>query len=340
MKIILFYVNILTLICACLLGCKSKPIPEGMVWIPPGEFIQGAVLSDPMAMAHEKPAHKVSISGFFIDATEVTNAQFKKFVSATNYITIAERDIDWNEMKKQLPIGTPKPHDSILQAGALTFKPSTEKLNNLYDFSQWWRWTVGANWKHPQGPNSSIEGKEQHPVVHIAYQDALAYCDWAGRSLPTEAQWEYAARGQQDGIYSWGANDAKLSEKANTWEGSFPDSNSMLDGFLGTAAVGNFPANPFGLYDMSGNVWEWTSDWYNTTYYKTLAMQNEPITDPKGAPNAYNPNNPYTPERVIKGGSFLCNASYCASYRISARMASTEDSGSEHKGFRTVLNVK
>jgi formylglycine-generating enzyme len=205
MKIILFYVNILTLICACLLGCKSKPIPEGMVWIPPGEFIQGAVLSDPMAMAHEKPAHKVSISGFFMDATEVTNAQFKKFVSATNYITIAERDIDWNEMKKQLPIGTPKPHDSILQAGALTFKPSTEKLNNLYDFSQWWRWTVGANWKHPQGPNSSIEGKEQHPVVHIAYQDALAYCDWAGRSLPTEAQWEYAARGQQDGVYSWGA---------------------------------------------------------------------------------------------------------------------------------------
>ena len=340
MKTILFYVNILILICACLLGCKSKPIPEGMVWIPPGEFIQGAVHSDPMAMAHEKPAHKVSISGFFMDATEVTNAQFKKFVTATNYITIAERDIDWNEMKKQLPIGTPKPHDSILQAGALTFKSSTEKLNNLYDFSQWWRWTVGANWKHPQGPNSTIEGKEQHPVVHIAYQDALAYCEWAGRSLPTEAQWEYAARGQQDGVYSWGTNGAKLSEQANTWEGSFPDSNSMLDGFLGTAAVGSFPANPFGLYDMSGNVWEWTSDWYNTTYYKTLAKQNEPITDPKGAPNAYNPNNPYTPERVIKGGSFLCNASYCASYRISARMASTEDSASEHIGFRTVLNVK
>ena len=338
MKTILFYVNILTLLCACQSNYKNQPIPEGMVWIPPGEFVQGALPSDTMAMNHEKPAHRVSVSGFFIDSTEVTNAQFKKFVVATQYVTLAERAIDWGEMKKQLPSGIPKPHDSLLQPGSLTFKPSQEKLPNLFDFSQWWQWTIGANWKHPQGPNSSIEGKDNHPVVHIAYVDALAYCKWAGRSLPTEAQWEYAARGQQQGIFPWNSENTQLFKQANTWDGSFPDTNSLKDGFLRTAEVGSFPPNNFGLYDMSGNVWEWTSDWYNTRYYKNI--KEDIIVNPKGASSAFNPNNRYTSERVIKGGSFLCNASYCASFRISSRMASSEDSSSEHKGFRTVLNVK
>ncbi len=324
---------------SCNQGSKTQAPPDGMIWIPAGKFIQGAVMGDKMAMSHEKPSHEVSISGFFMDTTEVTNAQFKKFVTATHYITIAERAIDWDEMKKQLPLGTIKPHDSILQAGSLTFKPSEDKLPNLYDFSQWWRWTIGANWRHPQGQNSTIERKDNHPVVHIAYQDALAYCEWRGRSLPTEAQWEYAARGQQDGIYAWGTDGAILSKQANSWEGSFPDTNTMMDGFLGTAVVGSFPPNQFNLYDMSGNVWEWTSDWYDPRYYKMLATTKGLIKDPKGATNAYNPNNPYTPERVIKGGSFLCNAAYCASYRVSARMASSEDSASEHKGFRTVINL-
>ena len=318
----------------------SKPhlTPDGMIWIPAGKFMQGAVMDDTMAMSHEKPSHEVSISGFFMDTTEVTNAQFKKFVAATQYITIAERKIDWDEMKKQLPLGTLKPHDSILQAGSLTFKSSEYKLPNLYDFSQWWRWTIGANWRHPQGPHSTIEGKDNHPVVHIAYQDALAYCEWAGRSLPTEAQWEYAARGQQKGVYTWGSDSDLLFKQANTWEGSFPDTNTMIDGFLGTAVVGSFPPNQFNLYDMSGNVWEWTSDWYDTRYYEMLSTKGL-VKDPEGATNAYNPNNPYTAERVIKGGSFLCNASYCASFRVSARMASSEDSASEHKGFRTVINL-
>ena len=338
MKTILFYVNIFTLLCACQSAYKNQSIPEGMVWIPPGEFVQGALPSDTMAMNHEKPAHRVSISGFFIDTTEVTNAQFKKFVVATQYVTLAERAVDWEEMKKQLPSGVLKPHDSLLQPGSLTFKPSQEKLPNLYDFSQWWRWTIGANWKYPQGPNSSIEGKDNHPVVHIAYLDALAYCEWAGKSLPTEAQWEYAARGQQQGIFPWNSDNTQLYKQANTWDGSFPDTNSLKDGFLRTAEVGSFPPNNFGLYDMSGNVWEWTSDWYNTRYYENL--KEEIMVDPKGASSAFNPNNRYTSERVIKGGSFLCNASYCASFRISSRMASSEDSSSEHKGFRTVLNVK
>lgn len=337
MKTILFYVNILTLLCACQSNYKNQPIP-GMVWIPPGEFVQGALPNDTMAMNHEKPAHRVSVSGFFIDSTEITNAQFKKFVVATQYVTLAERAVDWEEMKKQLPSSVPKPHDSLLQPGSLTFKPSQDKLPNLFDFSQWWQWTIGANWKHPQGPNSSIEGKDNHPVVHIAYVDALAYCKWAGRSLPTEAQWEYAARGQQQGIFPWNSENTQLFKQANTWDGSFPDTNSLKDGFLRTAKVGSFPPNNFGLYDMSGNVWEWTSDWYNTRYYKNI--KEDIIVNPKGASMAFNPNNRYTSERVIKGGSFLCNASYCASFRISSRMASSEDSSSEHKGFRTVLNVK
>lgn len=323
---------------------KEKPdyieTPEGMVWIPGGIISQGAVPQDKMAMEHEKPAHKVAVDGFFMDATEVTNAEFKKFVDETGYATIAEREIDWEEMKKQLPEGTPKPHDSIMQPGSLTFKKAESTVANLYDFSQWWQWTIGANWKHPDGPESSLVGKENDPVVHIAYEDALAYCEWAGRRLPTEAEWERAAQGTHTAaIYFWGDDTAKLSNKANTWEGEFPVTNTEADGFNKRAPVKAYPPNDFGLYDMAGNVWEWTSDWYDTGYYAKMADTNTVLKNPQGAASPYNARDPYAKEKVMKGGSFLCNASYCASYRISARMATSLDSSLEHLGFRTVASV-
>ena len=315
-------------------------VPEGMVWIPGGTFQQGAVTQDKMAMSHEKPAHEVSVDGFFMDITEVTNAQFAKFVKETGYITIAERAIDWQEMKKQLPEGTPKPHDSILQPGALVFKKTKNTVPNLYDFSQWWEWKIGANWKHPNGPKSNIVGKDNDPVVQVAYDDALAYCQWAGKRLPTEAEWERAARGNNNkAIYFWGDDATNLSKKANTWEGEFPVKNSKLDGFENRAPVKSYPANDFGLFDMAGNVWEWTSDWYNTKYYKELIATSKVAINPKGSSIAYNPNNPLIKEKIIKGGSFLCSDSYCASYRISARMGTSMDSSSEHVGFRTVVSL-
>ena len=314
--------------------------PIGMVWIPGGEFTQGAVPQDKMAMDHEKPAHKVMVNGFFMDITEVTNAQYAKFVKETGYITIAERAIDWEEMKTQVPEGTPKPHDSILQPGSLTFKKTKASVPNLYDFSQWWNWTIGANWKQPNSPGSSIKGKDNDPVVQVAYEDALAYCQWAGRRLPTEAEWERAARGNKsESIYFWGDDDSVLSKMANTWEGEFPVDNSKADGFEQRARVKSYPPNDFGLYDMAGNVWEWTSDWYNTNYYNEVNALNGPVVNPQGATNPYNPNMPYAREKVMRGGSFLCNASYCASYRISSRMASSLDSSLEHLGFRTVATV-
>lgn len=308
--------------------------PEGMVWIPGGTFMQGAVAWDKMAMNHEKPAHRVTLDGFFIDITEVTNADFAKFVDATGYLTVAEREIDWEEMKKQLPPGTPKPPDSILQPGSLTFKKTEESPPNLYDYSQWWDWTIGANWRHPEGPGSSVGNRGSYPVVHIAYEDALAYCDWAGRRLPTEAEWEYAARAeQQDAIFTWGTDFGKLSDMANSWEGEFPTSNTLKDGFGNRAPVKSYPSNPYGLYDMAGNVWEYTSDWYNVNYYRGVDKMG--IRNPSGASEWFNPN-AMAPEKVIKGGSYLCNASYCASFRISARMANGMDSSQEHLGFRTV----
>ncbi|GAA3562183.1 formylglycine-generating enzyme family protein [Snuella lapsa] len=311
--------------------------PEGMVWIPSGTFLQGAVPQDQMAMAHEKPQHPVQVDGFFMDITEVTNAQFSKFVEATGYITVAEREIDWEEIKKQIPDGTPKPHDSILKPGSLLFKKTKSSVPNLYDFSQWWQWSIGTNWKHPVGPESTIEGKGDYPVVHVAYEDAQAYCKWAGRRLPTEAEWEYAARGKKENTaFFWGDDRSKLSKMANSWEGEFPVNNTLEDGYERAAPVKTYPPNGFGLYDMAGNVWEFTTDWYNLNYYKTLAGKNITANNPKGADKAYNPNNPYIEEKVIKGGSFLCSDSYCASYRASARMGTSMDSSAEHVGFRTV----
>lgn len=311
--------------------------PEGMVWIEGGRFSQGAVAQDKMAMSHESPNFQVALDGFFIDVTEVTNAQFTKFVQESNYITVAERELDWEEIKKQLPEGTPKPHDSIMQPGSLTFKKAISSVPNLYDFSQWWSWTIGANWKQPKGPGSSIKGLDNHPVVHIAYEDALAYCQWAGRRLPTEAEWELAARGKnKNTIFTWGDDPNELAKKVNSWEGEFPVTNLKTDGFEARANVKSYPPNNNGLYDMAGNVWEWTSDWYNTNYYKEVAAQGSELYNPQGASSAFNERDPYAKEKVMKGGSFLCNASYCASYRISARMATSLDSSLEHLGFRTV----
>jgi len=310
--------------------------PEGMAWIPGGIFQQGAVANDNMAISHEKPAHPVLVDGFYMDLTEVTNAKYKEFVEATGYVTVAERPLDWEEIKKQVPPGTPKPHDSILQPGSLLFNQPKSKIIDLQDYSQWWVWKVGANWKHPEGPESSIEGKDNFPVVHIAYEDALAYCEWAGRRLPTEAEWEFAAKGGLvDAIYFWGNDDSKLKEMANTWNGDFPNTNSEADGFERSSPVSSFSPNNYGLFDMAGNVWEYTSDWYNADYYKNLLNQ-EMEHNPTG------PDKPSTsiPEKVIKGGSFLCNASYCASYRVSARMANSLDSSHEHLGFRTVATPK
>lgn len=315
------------------------PTPEGMVWVEGKTFTQGAKTGDAYAMPREMPAHKVSVDGFFMDATEVTNKQFKAFVDATNYVTVAERPIDWEVMKKELPEGTPKPADSMLQPGSLIFNKNVKKVATMGNYAQWWTWKIGANWKHPEGPDTNIEGKDNYPVVHIAYEDAMAYCKWANRKLPTEAQWESAAQGNStNDIYTWGNNPEVLDEKANTWQGTFPIKNESKDGFPLIAPVKSYPPNSIGIYDMLGNVWELTNDLFNVNYYKQLDA-NDTLINPTGADKAYSPDNPYQMEHVIKGGSYLCNASYCASFRISAKMGTSVDSASDHAGFRTIATV-
>ena len=321
-----------------LINCSEKTDKEieGMVWIPGGSFYQGALVNDTLALLHEKPRHLVHIDGFYMDISPVTNKEFKSFVKETGYITTAERDVNWGELAKQLPPGTDKPHDSLLKAGSLIFSKTKKPITDFSDFSQWWKWKIGANWKKPRGDND-ISGKDNYPVVHISYEDALAYCKWADKRLPTEAEWEYAARANRDdAIYYWGNDHDSLKYKANTWEGQFPFENSKIDGYENLAPIKSFPANDFGLYGMSGNVWEWTSDWYNVNYYKDLLEDKAACHNPKGATHAFNPNNIYAQEKVIKGGSFLCNINYCISYRISAKMSSTPDTSLEHLGFRAV----
>ena len=315
-------------------------IPDGMVWVAGKKFTRGAKDGDIYAMKREKPAHKVTVDGFFIDITEVTNKQFKKFVAETNYLTVAERPIDWEEMKKQLPQNTPKPHDSILQPGSLIFNKNVNAVVNMNNYFQWWTWKIGANWKHPEGPNSSLEEKENFPVVHIAYEDALAYCKWANRRLPTEAEWESAAQGTSvNAIFTWGNDVELLTENANTWQGSFPVKNESIDGFKLIAPIKSYDPNSNNIYDMLGNVWELTSDLFNINYYSELDVSKN-IINPTGAKTSFNPENPYQKEHVIKGGSFLCHESYCASFRISARMGTSFDSSSDHVGFRTVATIE
>jgi sulfatase modifying factor 1 len=345
------YIFLLIITSSFILGCKEKvkkaekethleiETPEGMVWVEGKTFTQGAKSEDKYAMEREKPAHSVVVDGFFIDITEVTNQQFTAFVEATSYVTVAERPVDWEEMKKQLPEDTPKPADSLLQPGSLIFNKNVSKVANMGDYSQWWTWKIGANWKHPSGPDSSIEGKDNYPVVHIAYKDAMAYCQWANRRLPTEAEWESAAQGTGvDKVFTWGDNPELLNQNANTWQGIFPIKNEPKDGFEFIAPVKSYAPNSMGIYDMLGNVWELTSDLFNINYYKQLDTS-KTIENPKGPEESYNPDNPYQQEHVIKGGSFLCHASYCASFRISAKMGMTPDSGSDHTGFRTVATV-
>jgi len=311
--------------------------PAGMTWVAGKTFTQGAKEFDTYAMDREKPAHKVRVDGFFIDITEVTNKQYKAFVAATKYITVAEREIDWEEMKQLLPAGTPKPQDSILQPGSLVFNKKVNAVVNMNNYYQWWAWKIGANWKHPEGPESSIKGKDHYPVVHVTHEDAMAYCRWAKRRLPTEAEWESAAQGtNSEAIYTWGNDPAFLNGHANTWQGIFPIKNDAKDGFEFISGVKSYPPNGIGIYDLMGNVWEITNDLFHITHYKNINT-NVPIINPKGAKKSFSLENPYQIEHVIKGGSFLCHESYCASFRISARMGVSIDSSSDHTGFRTVV---
>ena len=315
----------------------STPLPDGMTLIPAGNFKMGARSSK--AYADEFPKHEVSISSFYMDLHEVTNREFAAFVKATGYITIAERDIDWEEMKKTLPQGISKPNDSLLKAGSLVFK-QTDGPVNLGDYSQWWLWTTGANWQHPEGPESSIEERMEHPVVHIAWDDANTYAKWAKKRLPTEAEWEWAAQGgNSQNIYPWGNNSVETSyDKANFWQGVFPYNNRKLDGYFGTAPITSFPANAYGLYDMAGNVWEWCQDKYDYKAYEK-EQQKGTTQNPKG-PGKYNdPREPLSLKHVMRGGSFLCNDSYCGGYRVSRRMSSSKDSSFNHTGFRCVKDL-
>lgn len=321
-------------------GPTTAPVGmPGMVWIPGGEFLMGS--TDALARPDERPVHRVRVNGFWMDATEVTNAQFAEFVRATGYVTVAERPVDWEDLKKQVPPGTPKPDDRMLQPGSLVFTPPDGPVD-LSRFDRWWTWTTGANWRQPKGPGSTIEGRERHPVVHIAFEDAMAYCKWAGKRLPTEAEWEYAARGGLVGKANvWGDGPVDAT-RANTWQGKFPERNTGEDGFVGTAPVGSFPANGYGLHDMAGNVWEWCVDLYRPDTYARqvlLAGKGNVVENPVGPERSLDPRNPGAPEsRVHRGGSFLCNDVYCASYRPSARMAAPPDTGLEHLGFRCVVS--
>ena len=310
---------------------------KGMVLIKGGDFMMGG--DNSQAGPDEYPKHEVKVNSFWMDATEVTNAEFAKFVEATHYVTTAEKKPDWDEMKQTLPPGTPKPPDSVMVAASLVFHQTSGPVD-LHDYSQWWQWVKGADWKHPEGPNSNLKGKENYPVVQVSWYDAMAYCKWAGKRLPTEAEWEYAARGGlKNEIYPWGNEPINSGKpKANSWGGKFPYYNDDKDGFARLAPVKSFAANGFGLSDMAGNVWEWCSDWYDADYYKSFA--NAIAVNPKGPEKSFDPQDPYTPKRSLRGGSFLCNDEYCSGYRVARRMKSSPDTGLEHTGFRCVRDAK
>ncbi len=319
---------------------SSQPEPsinqEGMVWIPGGKFVMG---TDEMeAYPAEKPAVELSVSGFWMDTHEVTNAEFSKFVEETGYVTLAEVKPDWELLKQQLPPGTPKPAEELLVAGSLVFTPPSHPVP-MEDISLWWTWVAGANWRHPEGPGSSIDGRENHPVVHVAYDDAVAFAEWAGKRLPTEIEWEFAAKGGANGKrFAWGDELTPNGQfLANTFQGNFPNENLGADGYIGTSPAKSFAPNSFGLYDMIGNVWELTDDWFDALKFARIAGQ-APKLD-AGMNPCYNPTNPYAKERVIKGGSYLCAENYCVNYRPSARQGQSFDSGTSNVGFRLVKDA-
>ena len=304
--------------------------PPGMAFIPSGSFRMG---SD----AHyreEAPAHTVQVDGFYIDRTPVTNRQFKEFVKATGYVTVAEQVPDARDYPGALP--------HMLYAGSLVFQKSSGPVD-LKNPSLWWAFVKGANWRHPLGPKSGLFKKENHPVVHVAYADVLAYAEWAGKELPTEAEWEYAAcGGLENAEFAWGdefAPDGK--QMANTWQGEFPYQNLLTDGYERTSPVGIFPANGYGLNDMIGNVWEWTTDWWSDKHPEDAVKSCCIPQNPRGGPesDSYDPRQPAIriPRKIVKGGSHLCAPSYCRRYRPAARHAQPVDTSMSHVGFRCVV---
>lgn len=307
-----------------------------MILIPEGLLHMGA--DNAQADADEYPKHQVRIKSFYMDKTEVTNAQFSEFVKATKYITTAEQAVDWDELSQTLPPGTPKPPDSILLPGALVFRPTSSPVP-LNDVSAWWHWTISADWQHPYGPESSIANIMDHPVVQISWDDAHAYCQWAGKRLPTEAEWEWAARGGlRDMIYPWGNDDINSGKPmANFWQGLFPAVNNETDGYYYTAPVMSYPPNGYGLYDMAGNVWEWCADWYNHDHYR---MARNKLGEGTGPDTSYDPSQPYNAQRSMRGGSYLCNDDYCSGYRNARRMKSSPDTGLSHTGCRCVRDAE
>jgi formylglycine-generating enzyme len=312
--------------------------PPGTVWIPGGEFSMGAQNPPGMddvgmkATLDSRPIHRVYVDGFFMDKTDVTNAQFAKFVKATGYVTVAER----KPRAEDYPGAPPE----NLVAGSVIFTPPDHPVP-LNDYFQWWSYVPGANWRHPLGPKSSIVGKDDYPVVHVAYEDAAAYAKWAGERLPTEAEWEFAARGGLAGKpYVWGDEFRPHGKwMANTHEGRFPEQDTGDDGYRGIAPVAKFPANGYGLYDMAGNVWQWTTDWYRPDYYQQLAASGL-ARNPQGPNSAYDPSEPGHNKKVQRGGSFLCTDQYCSRYIVGTRGKGDVDTGTNHLGFRCVMTLE
>ncbi|HEX9564610.1 MAG TPA: formylglycine-generating enzyme family protein [Gemmatimonadaceae bacterium] len=312
-------------------GMAPGDAPPGMVWIPGGRFLMGS--EDEHALPAERPAHLVDVDGFFMDAHTVTNAGFRAFVEATGYVTVAERPADEAALLSQLPPGAPAPPRDLLAPGSLVFAPTDSEVD-LRDWSRWWMWVPGADWRHPDGPGSSIDGKDDHPVVQVAWDDAVAYAHWAGARLPTEAEWEFAARGGSVGTeQAWGSGPFDHAHPpAHIYDGVFPTRRAS------TKPVGSFAPNAAGLHDMAGNVWEWTMDWYHPDSYRR-AGTGVP-RNPPGAAAGLDPSTGSVRVRTLRGGSFLCSDLYCRGYRASARSPGATDTGGPHIGFRTIMTVE